>query len=56
MPSDSKPLIRPNIYQFNFGEFIVTNILDGHVTRKDLHPFVATNATADEVESVALKH
>lgn len=55
MTTDSKPLIRPTVYQFKFGKFIITNILEGHVTRKDMHPFVATNATADQVKSVALQ-
>lgn len=53
---DTKKLIRPNIYQFKLGDYIVTNILEGHVSRKDLHPFVATNASAESVESVAHQH
>lgn len=56
MTTESETLVRPNIYQFRFGEFIITQILEGHVTRKDMHPFVATNATADEVQSVAREH
>jgi len=56
MSTDQKPLLRPSIYQFKLGEFIITNILEGHVTRNDLHPFVATNASAAEVESVAKHH
>ena len=56
MATESETLVRPNIYQFRFGEFIITQILEGHVTRKDMHPFVATNATADEVQSVAREH
>ena len=56
MATESETLVRPNIYQFTFGEFIITQILEGHVTRKDMHPFVATNATADEVQSVAREH
>jgi len=46
-------LIRPNVYQFKFGDAIITNLLEGHVTREDLHPFVATNATAEEVQTLA---
>jgi len=56
MNAQNMSLLRPNIYQFRLGEFIVTNILEGHVIRNDLHPFVATNATATEVESVATAH
>lgn len=56
MASISKPLIRPTIYQFRLAEFVVTNILEGHVTRNDMHPFFATNATANAVESVVLQH
>jgi len=32
---------------------IVTNLMEGHVVRNDMHPFVATNATADEVATLA---
>jgi len=53
MKNDKSPLTRPHVYQFKFGNAIITNILDGHVTRADLHPFVATNASADEVEALA---
>ncbi len=56
MASVSTPLIRPNIYQFKLGEFIITNILDGYVARNDMHPFVATNATANAVQDVCLQH
>jgi len=51
--SKTASLKRPTVYQFRIGEFIVTNILEGHVRREDLHPFVATNATAEEVENLA---
>ena len=56
MSLELQTLVRPSVYQFTFGEFIITHILEGHVTRKDMHPFVATNATADEVQSVAREH
>ncbi len=39
-------------YQFEIGEFLVTNILDGYIHRNDIHPFVATNTTADNVEAL----
>lgn len=44
---------RSKIYQFRLGDSIITNVLDGFFHRNDLHPFVATNATADEVEALA---
>lgn len=52
----NRKLERPRIYQFKLGDAIVTNILEGYVTREDLHPFVATNATAEEVEALAGKY
>lgn len=48
--------VRPRVYQFKFGNSTITSLLEGHVVRNDLHPFVATNASADEVESVALQN
>lgn len=51
--SQPETLQRPRIYQFKLGDAIVTNLLEGHVTREDLHPFVATNATAEEIETLA---
>lgn len=56
---DMKPnekITRPRVYQFNFGESTVTSLLEGHVVRDDLHPFVATNASADDVEALAHQH
>jgi len=47
---------RPHVYQFKFGGSIITSLLEGHVQRNDLHPFVATNAPADDVEAVARQH
>lgn len=49
-------LIRPHLYQFRLGDAIVTNLLEGHVVRQDLHPFVASNASAEEVEALAGEH
>ncbi len=51
--SQNQSLARPNIYQFRLGSALITNLLEGHVARQDLHPFVATNATADEVQALA---
>lgn len=47
---------RPNVYQFKFGESTITTLLEGYVTRDDLHPFVATNAEANDVEALAKRH
>jgi len=49
-------LERPKVYQFHFGDAVITNLLEGHVVRGDLHPFVATNATAAEVEALAKQY
>ena len=49
-------MIRPSVYQFAFGDAVITNILDGYIQRNDMHPFVATNATADEVKAVASQY
>jgi len=51
--TDGSTLSRPQVYQFKFSEAIISVLLEGHVVRQDLHPFVATNATASEVESLA---
>jgi len=47
---------RPHVYQFQFGESTITSLLEGHVVRDDLHPFIATNATSEEVKAVAEQH
>ena len=49
----SAALVRPQVYQFKLGDALITNLLEGHVVREDLHPFVATNATAKEVRMLA---
>ena len=51
-----KLLVRPSVYQFRLGSALITNLLEGHVVRQDLHPFVATNASAEEVEALAGEH
>jgi glyoxylase-like metal-dependent hydrolase (beta-lactamase superfamily II) len=51
--SQQSTLVRPQVYQFKLGDALVTNLLEGHIVRKDLHPFVATNATAEQVEALA---
>jgi len=47
---------RPHVYQFQFGDATISMLMEGYVVRNDLHPFVATNASADEVEAVAKQH
>jgi len=56
MDENTKSLARPNVYQFKFGDAVITNILEGHVVRDDLHPFVATNASSEEVAALAKSH
>lgn len=54
--STSSTLVRPHVYQFKLGDMVITNLLEGHVVRADLHPFVATNASASEVEALAKQY
>jgi len=56
MKADTATLVRPQVYQFKLGSAVVTNLLEGHVVRGDFHPFVATNATADEVQAMASEY
>ncbi len=49
-------LVRPRVYQFRLGDCIITQLLEGHIVREDLHPFVATNATAADVEALAQQY
>lgn len=56
MKADTANLVRPQVYQFKLGSAVVTNLLEGHVVRGDLHPFVATNATAEEVQALAAEY
>ena len=52
----TQELKRPSIYQFKFGDCLITNILDGYLQRHDFHPFIATNARASEVEALAKEY
>ena len=52
----TQELKRPSIYQFKFGDCLITNILDGYLQRHDFHPFIATNAQASEVEALAKEY
>ena len=49
-------LIRPHIYKFKLGDVTVTTVLEGYAHRQDMHPFLATNAKAEEVEEVATQY
>ena len=53
MNTETRNLVRPQVYQFKLGSAIITNLLEGYVVRQDFHPFVATNATADDVQTLA---
>jgi glyoxylase-like metal-dependent hydrolase (beta-lactamase superfamily II) len=46
-------MTRPTVYQFKFGDFTITNILEGYAHREDLHPQVGTNASVDDVKALA---
>jgi len=53
MPSRQQGPIQPDVYRFRFGDFEVTNILDGAIVRSGLYPRNGTNASADEVHALA---
>lgn len=53
MNTETRNLVRPQVYQFKLGSAIITNLLEGYVVRQDFHPFVATNASADDVQTLA---
>lgn len=53
MIAKNTQLIRPLVYQFTLGDAKVTTILEGYAHREDMHPFVATNASLEEVKSLA---
>lgn len=52
----TQELKRPTIYQFAVGDCVVTQVLDGYLQRGDMHPFVATNAQASEIEALAKEY
>ena len=56
MVANKPSMTRPTVYQFNHGDFVITNILEGFLLREDLHPVTGTNATAAEVEAVATRN
>ena len=56
MALENSKLIRPQVYQFKFGDSIITNLLEGFAVREDLFPFVAKNASAAEVEELAKQY
>ena len=53
LSSKNTALVRPQVYQFKLGDAVVTNLVEGYVVRDDMHPFVATNATAEQVQTLA---
>ena len=56
MNSSTIAKTRPQVYQFQFGQSTITTLLEGYVARDDLHPFVATNASADDVKTLAAQY
>ncbi|MBO6782757.1 MAG: MBL fold metallo-hydrolase, partial [Alphaproteobacteria bacterium] len=56
MVSNTPSMTRPTVYQFNLGDFVVTNILEGFLHRDDLAPVTGTNADPDDIKAVADLH
>lgn len=53
MVANKPAMTRPTVYQFRFGDFTITNILEGYAHREDMHPQLSTNATAEEIRAMA---
>ena len=53
MVANKPKMTRPTVYQFKLGDFTITNILEGFLHREDMHPVLAINGTAEEVEAIA---
>ncbi len=53
MTAPTQISLRPRLYQFPIGDSVITNVLEGFIQRHDMHPFVATNATAADVAELA---
>ncbi len=56
MVSNKPSMTRPTVYQFNLGDFVVTNILEGFLVREDLAPVTGTNADPDDIQAIADAH
>lgn len=53
MVANKPAMTRPTVYQFKFGDFTITNLLEGYAHREDMHPQLGTNATPDEIQAMA---
>ncbi len=56
MVANKPKMTRPTVYQFQLGDFTITNVLEGYIHREDMHPFTAKNVEAAEVEAVAAEY
>jgi glyoxylase-like metal-dependent hydrolase (beta-lactamase superfamily II) len=54
MPGKMLGVLRPSIYRFKLGAFEMTTILDGAVQRDGPYPLFGANASAEEVEALAV--
>jgi glyoxylase-like metal-dependent hydrolase (beta-lactamase superfamily II) len=50
----TKSEMQPAIYRFRFGNFEITNILDGKVIRQGLHPAFGPERSAEEARALCL--
>jgi hypothetical protein len=48
----TKNEMQPAIYRFSFGNFEITNILDGKVIRQGLHPAYGPERSAEEARAL----
>lgn len=56
MVANKPKMTRPTVYQFELGDFVVTNILEGFLHREDLAPVTGTNADEAEIKKIADLH
>ena len=54
MPSKMLGVLRPSVYRFKLGGFEMTTILDGVTQRDGPYPLFGPNATAEEVQGLAV--
>lgn len=52
MPASMQGEIRPTVHRYTFGNFEITNILDGKVIREGLHPSFGADRSFDEVDEL----
>jgi glyoxylase-like metal-dependent hydrolase (beta-lactamase superfamily II) len=56
VPASMQGEMQPAVYQFKFGSFEITNILDGKVVRDGLHPSFTAGSAADEARELCVKN